>query len=135
MEYKYFLAAAFTLPIEERDRSVGPSPAEMKVPVGLPVTASPGTSADGDLPDLADLFGESDADEPALEPERADVALKVVDRRFRSKQPEPADPPPLAPPPEEPPYKGTRTLFMGVPLRSRRGKEVMGAVQKVVNQP
>ena len=135
--YKYFLATAFTLPIKKRCSSSeeGPPPGKGKeTPVGSQDTASPSPLVGQDLPGMADLFGEHDADDQALESEGAFIALKVVDRRLRSKKPEPKEPPPLPPPPEEPPSKGTRTLFMGVPLRSRRGKEVMGAVQKVVNQ-
>ena len=94
-----------------------------------------------ELPAMHDLFGEA---EPALRlmhpgPE---PALKVVEHRFKEKGPEPEGPkpagqdPPLPPPAEEPPdsHVQTRTLFLAVPLRTRKGKEVLAAVQLLVNR-
>ena len=102
---------------------------------------SPGESAPAelpDLPDMADLFGEAEAETLLSLAEGDNPALRVVERRFRAKAPEPkpelSEDSPLPPPVKEPPSRGHRTLFLGVPLRTRRGKEVLGAIQQVSNR-
>ena len=85
-----------------------------------------------DLPGMADLFG---------------PAERAVRCRARHKRPEEPDDsieagdgpdadlakePPLPPPKELPPVK-YRTIFLGVPLRSKKGKEVLGAIQSLIN--
>ena len=137
--YKYFLATAFTLPLQRR---VSPfsasSPEEHKrIPAAEQEIGHPSAGVlEPDLPDMSDLFGPTDEEDMVLESADNVPAVRVVDRRYRSKKPEPApdEPPPLPPPSTQPPLQGYRTLFMGIPLRSRRGKEVLAAVQKVVIQ-
>ena len=66
-----------------------------------------------------------------------DASVRVVSHRFRAKKPEPREEDtesPLPPPPTAPPDGKTRTLFMGVPLRSRKGRESLGAVQALINR-
>ena len=136
--YKYFLASAFTIPLEPKTSVEATEDQRLQAPqVSEPVPA------DLDLPDMAELFGE----EPELYAlEGGSVpAVKVVEHRFLEKAPEPEGPvrvdtlpaaaePPLPPPKEEPPAVSTRTLFMAMPLRSRAGKEVMLAVQALISR-
>ena len=89
---------------------------------------------------MVDLFGEEDEAALELVAPGVDGALRVVSHRFRSKGPEPGEsttepplPPPLEPPPELV-YPATRTLFLGIPLRSRKGGEAMAAVQALINR-
>ena len=76
------------------------------------------------------------------------VGLRVVARRFRGKAPEPEEKevpisaveaeqavePPLPPPKAPPKLLSQRTLFLKTPIRTRRGKEVLGAVQALINK-
>ena len=68
--------------------------------------------------------------------------LDKVTTRVRGKRPKdpdvdtsllvpPKKEPPLPPPPDPP---STRTLFMGTPLRSKHAKEVVPAVQAMINR-
>ena len=113
--YKYFLASAFTIPLEFNS-------------VNGPEKTSPGKDAEPpeaaphgmDLPDMRDLFGAEESDEPALVPlgGGAGASLKVVEHRFHGKRPEPEGPP--LPPPADPPIdvpSKTRTLFLAVPFK------------------
>ena len=122
--YKYFLASAFSIPLAptSEDKAGGPG-TEAKPGV------EPGDAPDEMyLPDMAELFG--DDDEPELVSAGVEgPSLKVVERRFRHKLPEPegpgrahttgepTEPPPLPPPSKAPagPVVRTRTLFLAVP--------------------
>ena len=85
----------------------------------------------------------SDLAEGQLQLEKVEVADKAIRCRIRAKRPEvsddPVDPlpdeePPLPPPAPAPPEVSTCTLCMGFPLRSKKGREVYGAVQAMVNK-
>ena len=146
MGYMYFLAAAFTIPIR-RDKDFSrddPDPKPVDATLGVEEHQEDSASRENEpfeLPDMADLFG---GEELGVVPPEDVPLLSVVSRRFGAKKPEPTieeAQPPLPPPSEAPPtsseappaFKG-RTLFMGVPLRSRKGKETLGAVQALVNR-
>ena len=63
--------------------------------------------------------------------------VAVIDRRIRGKQSEklPEEEPPLPPPKEPPNIPGShRALFLGIPTRSKSGKEVLLAVQLLVSR-
>ena len=134
--YKYFLACAFTIPLQ-------PIPPEEKSDAEIPAG------------DAVALVGAEAPDEPCLvvEPVLEDgISVEAVRVRVRGKRPEdpeddmnleglfgeePPLPPPSFPPPEEQAVVGpvsTRTLFLGVPLRSKKGREVFGAVQALINR-
>ena len=143
--YKYFLAAAFTIPLNSKKKEL--PPAEGQLPTAEPMQRlEPPASEVGpvgdevELPDMVDLFGEEDEAALELVAPGVDGALRVVSHRFRSKGPEPGEsttdpplPPPLEPPPELV-YPTTRTLFLGIPLRSRKGGEAMAAVRALINR-
>ena len=138
--YKYFLACAFMVPLVRAS--------------GTPVESFTGkvepVAPNLDLPDMAELFPEGV--DGALELEPAPEAMgKAVRFRIREKRSEdldslssgvvevPEEAPPLPPPAGEPPKDGaiavaTRLLCMGTPLRSKKGREVCGAVQAIINQ-
>ena len=134
--YKYFLACAFTMPVtaSAASEAAGPvSGAEMLEPEGLEPVDGIDVSAPVD-------GGPADA----TSDDGAGVAfhLDKVTTRVRGKRPEdpdvdshspvpPHEEPPLPPPPCPP---STRTLFMGTPLRSKHAKEVVPAVQAMINR-
>ena len=133
--YRYFLACAFSVPLPfedsgeySDDQGKGALPSEDPPPAGV---------ADRD-----ELVEVSDDD---MDLERLFEAMgKVVRSRARSKRPEEPDsvpgklpsedPEPPLPPPKDPPPVRTRTLCLGIPLRSKRGREVCGAVQSLINK-
>ena len=126
--YRYFLAFAFTVPIFPVGAGVGliEDPARM-ASVYLDPEGSDGVG-DEDLPGLLPVF--------SLGSESGLKGAPVVDKvthRIRAKGPEPADVPD-SPEGDVPPVVPTRTLFMGVPLRAKKAKEVLPAVQAVVNK-
>ena len=109
-------------------------------PLEAPVPASP---LPDDVPALSDLFPEEPSGALTLEPSEG-VDAKAVRVRVRAKRPEgreattgpgdlPEQDPPLPPPPEVPPAP-TRMLCLGTPFRSKKGKEVCGAVQATINR-
>ena len=125
--YRYFLAFAFTVPIFPVGAGVGliEDPARM-ASVYLDPEGSDGVGGE-DLPGLLPVF--------SLGSESGLKGAPVVDKvthRIREKGPEPADVP--DPQGDVPPAVPTRTLFMGVPLRTKKAKEVLPAVQAVVNK-
>ena len=138
--YKYFLACAYTLAV----RPAIPDHEEPKEP---PVVLE-GSGCVEELPSMEELFGDR---------------LGAVRARVRGKRPEPlepatgssganeppsasrpAEPPPLPPPKEpladdEPGGRGvssvaTRTLCLALPVRSKKGKVVLAAVQLLINK-
>ena len=126
--YRFFLACAFT----------------------VPVSGVPGVEERSDIR----LEGDEVSDEPPMLVEASGDAgdfgagVSKVTHRVVGKRPEPSGPddgvrcpdafpleaPPLPPPSEPPAPVKTRTLFLGVPLRSKRSKEVFPAVQAVINR-
>ena len=130
--YRFFLACAFT----------------------VPVSGVPGVEERSEIR----LEGDEVSDEPPMLVEASGEAgdfgagVSKVTHRVVGKRPEsPDDPsgpddgvrcpdafpledPPLPPPSEPPAPVKTRTLFLGVPLRSKRSKEVFPAVQAVINR-
>ena len=133
--YRYFLACAYSVP--------------------CPPTFVPGVSGStkgGDSPaPLVNMLPEEDEDMcmhevedlPSME-ELFGPAERAVRFRARYKRPEavdldvtgvddPREPAPL-PPPCEPPPVLHRTVFLGVPLRCKKGKEVLGAVQSLLTK-
>ena len=146
--YRYFLACAFTLPLwggtEAPVTGTGPSPGHETDPVERGDGSFEEPSLAPDIPRMEDLFP------PELEPlsvVQSAVSEKAVTHRVRFKRPEASDvsgtsavseaepfaEPPL-PPPADPPELVVKTLCLGVPLRSKKGKEVLPAVQAVVNR-
>ena len=144
--YRYFLACAFTVPVQPLSSASTPDPdcsdeTELRKK-GDAVGSVPSLAPD--LPSWQELFGpdEAELDTPAA------VFQKAVTHRVRSKGPEggglPRDEtlgpiidadPPLPPPPGPPPEMPlTRTLCLGMPLRTKAGKEVLPAVQATVNR-
>ena len=123
--YRFFLACAFT----------------------VPVSAVPGVEEHSEIrPE-----GDEVSDEPPMLVEASGGVSKVTHRVVGKRPESPDDPsgpddgvrcpdafpleaPPLPPPSEPPAPVKTRTLFLGVPLRSKRSKEVFPAVQAVINR-
>ena len=133
LNYRYFLACAFTVPLPE----------------SRPGSELPGGDVpDKEVPEAGDRGPEMEpVDDMGLD-SLFDALEKAVHVRIREKRPEPSfsgsfpkgpadaeplEPPPL-PPPAHPPVLRTRTLCIGTPLRSKRGKEVFGAVQVLLNK-
>ena len=140
--YRYFLACAYSVPLSPTF-----VPSGLATGVGgedIEPLSSAVEEADedvrlevvSDLPDMSDLFG---------------PAERAVRFRARHKRPEDADMPsggpgaaseesaisedaPPLPPPKDPPPVKYRTMFLGVPLRSKKGKEVLGAIQSLINK-
>ena len=143
--YKYFLACAFTVPLELSNdpSSTGQEGSDEVLPRDLKESMA-GASPPLDLPDMAELFSDVSAAELHLEPVNEGQA-RAVRFRARSKRPEAPDgrledgpeceaEPPLPAPPYPPSAVVYRTLCTGVPIRSKTGKEVMGAVQALINR-
>ena len=139
--YRYFLACSYAVP---RGYEV---PSESVAPVGVTEDCVP---EDGGYSPLANPPEERWEASGELFPELflpgsegGVEAVKVVSHRFKGKQSEPAvgDEAPVGVEveggvgelPVEPKYKNL-TLFVGLPLRTKRGKEVLLAVQSVVNK-
>ena len=154
--YKYFLACAFSLPVYAveaaekgeaslpEDHAVGPA----KIPEGAGLDGVPGMevrpSSEDEDEGIAGLF-DYEPEELVLEMAEGPAGSKAVRFRARSKRPEAADaeaepapvpdePPPLPPPAEAPSEYVVRTLCLATPLRSKRGREVLGAVQGIINR-
>ena len=146
--YRYFLAAAFTIPLkfgEESPKGATEEPiAEIRPDSSEPpevlVLERPEGPMDGDIPSMEELFGDDGEVDPVGAAPGSETVLRAVSHRFRVKKPEPEEAleelpePPLPPPAEAPPYPKTRTLFLGTPLRTRNGKEALGAVQALINR-
>ena len=142
LNYRYFLACAFTVSL--LPRVSGPLEGEAREETGEPPSSAG--------PDLAEVPGELLPVEPVLKdlPSMEELfGVAAVRFRMRSKGPEgseevprpplelgpePSEDPPLPPPVEEPPPIKTRMLCLAVPLRSKKGKKVLGAIQSVVNR-
>ena len=139
--YRYFLACAFTIPMPPYG-VLPPESAPTAVPSGSP---APATEQE-DL--FKEVFGSDFENEDALadmlEPlgEEASVSglavgVGKVTRRVSKKGPEspsePPEPPPLPPPSKDPSVR-TRMLTLGVPLRSKKIREVLPAIQGVINR-
>ena len=128
--YRYFLACAFAVPI--LPPSVSP---QVEGPASDPPDA-PIPAAPPELELLSDeglAIGEEAVDDGA----GIGPWLDKVTFRIRGKRPEPADDPveePPLPPPVDPPPVKTRMLFMAVPLRTKHAKEVLPAVQSLINR-
>ena len=142
--YRYFLACAFSVPISPKSVVEATSPGKDQEPSPKLEPESSASSPDG-LEESAVI--------PPQPEEEVDEGMgnlwEAMDRavryRARAKRPEKPDElsgegvervdgdPPLPPPSEPPPVK-TRTLCLGIPLRSKKGKEVMGAVQSMLNR-
>ena len=134
--YKYFLACSYAVPkgYEVPSEPVAPVKApedgDYVPPEHLP---EEGMEASGEL--FPELF--------LSELEGGIEAVKVVSHRLKGKQSEPAvcDEAPggvgveggVGEMPVEPKYKNL-TLFVGMPLRTKRGKEVLLAVQSIINR-
>ena len=142
--YRYFLACAFTIPLSPKPPvaaadSGDKGDKDLPVDHGIPVEAGLPEESDSIDDWIDELFRGEIA--PELEVGFPGVE-KAVRFRVRSKAPQerdddsstPEPPPPLPPPAEAPVKVVTRTLCLGVPLRSKKGKEVMGAVQQVINR-
>ena len=139
--YRYFLACAFTIPMPPYG-VLPPESAPMAVPSGSPVPAT----EQEDL--FKEVFGSDFENEDALadmlEPlgEEASVSgfalcFAKVTHRVSKKGPESPselhEPPPLPPPSKDPSVR-TRMLTLGAPLRSKKIREVLPAIQGVINR-
>ena len=129
--YRYMLACTYAVPDKfgRADKGSGeldeyvPSDCEPLVPVQDSVTAGSGGENSSDL--LADLW---DLPEPG-----EDLGIKAVTHRVRKKGPEGDDS--REPGLEDGPTKSKHlTLFIGIPLRSKKGREVYPQVQGVINK-
>ncbi|CAE7427987.1 GIP [Symbiodinium sp. CCMP2592] len=135
--YCYFLAFAYAIPstfvTESPDTSEGSDPVPEECGHMVPIESEGFVPKypDGDKGARADdeLFRELDQIPLSLEEVRAE--LKAVTHRVKGKQPEPADSG-ESPALEE--HKGYKTLFMGVPIRSKHGREVLPHVQSMINR-
>ena len=129
--YRYFLACSYTVP--ERYGPLLPKDADC--PEYAP--SEPGEVIEEEPKDIEDLvlFGDLEALPETVGDSR--ILVKVVDRRVRGKKPE-SSPVEVELPQEEdsevPKAVGTRTLFLGTPLRSKKGREVMLQVQGIINR-
>ena len=126
--YKYFLAGAYSVP-----RKYTPERAELlsmdEYEPSECAELLPEESAAGvELESIDALFQLPDR------PEGSDAVVRAVAHRVRSKRPEVADPLVEQDPEEEAPAALYRTLFLGIPLRSKKGREVMLQVQGLVNR-
>ena len=135
--YRYFLACAYTVPCDYRPEVPGD-----EAPKGVPLLESSETSekapaaggigeVEGDL--FPELWNSSEDDG------EGGHGAKAVRVRVRKKRPEDEDPDPLKPDDsgvEVTSAKGLkfRTLFMGTPLRTKKGKEVLSQVQCIINR-
>ena len=155
--YRYFLAAAYSVPVEpveirpEFSKDVSPvegeleeyEPSEIEGETGSAVRSCPALAGDGES-----LHAE---DEELCQEVLGGLGAKALFRRVKDKvfpAVEPLDPStsfavPGTQPGDELPGEGTggvggkvktRTLFMGIPLKSKRGAEVMAQVQALVNR-
>ena len=143
--YKYFLAGAFTLPLPTA--MAGSVESERPPLATLADSRETGDGGVGDSPLAPDIPRMDELFPPEGEPlseVQGSVTEKAVTHRFRSKRPgaeellppeggAPLEEPPL-PPPADPPPVSTRTLCLGIPLRSKTGKEVLPAVQAMINK-
>ena len=147
--YKYFLACAFTVPLPPVRKKEPPSD-DVEVRASETEEAAQALEPVGDSEEAVALYAVTrkvrhkgpEAPEPvgeASEDEFPDIEALLGD-------PPPLPPPAIAPPDStvEPallehtadtgtPLK-TRTLCLGVPMRSKKGREVFGAVQSVINK-
>ena len=138
--YRYFVACAFTIPHKQKDPPADPekdvdlSPAEAELDEELaeyaPSKVGVSSLRNHQFEDaIKAVFDTCNT--------QSDPMVAVIDRRVRGKQPEkfPQEDPPLPPPKESPGVtSGHRSLFLGIPTRSKSGKEVLLAVQLLVSQ-
>ena len=127
--YRYFLACAYSVPDKYSPSGTGEEStdatraAETKDAAGV-----------GQIDDLFPELWELSDDSPL-----SDGGAKAVHVRIRGKRPEDEDP--ISCDPEDPALSEGkeskvkfRTLFLGVPLRTKRGKEVLSQVQCLINR-
>ena len=132
--YRYFLACAYTIPggfapaVSEKRKDDDP---EEFVECGHLVRekgdGDPGGVGSIPLDPGDDLLRELDEIPLSLDEAR----VQVVTRRARSKRPEEED---LGEVADDSATKGRRTLFVGVPLRTKSGKETLHQVQGIINR-
>ena len=134
--YRYFLACAYTIPgefapgsgrDESKDDDYAPSECGHMVS-DKPSKGTVDTPGALDSSGEQDLFQELDAIPLSLEEV---VGVKSVTRRVSRKRPEDPD---LEEGPAPKGIKGRRTLFLGVPLRTKQGRETMHQIQGMVNR-
>ena len=137
--YRYMLAFAYAIPNKfEVDKSTDsleeyePSECGQLVPEPGDPSGNVGQSGDQEelFPELFSLPGNDD---------EGDFVIKAVTHRMRSKRPEAdgADEEPLlSGEPTVPKARAGshRTLFLGVPVRTKQGKEVLPQIQGVINK-
>ena len=126
--YKYFLACAYSIPISLNDGSSSPVKDSQKFQGRVPPHVS------GDVLEEADLGHEAGGEPGELElcdddslysPDDPLASLTKVTHRYRTKGPETPDS-------AEPELVQTKTMFLGVPLRTKKASEVMPAVQSII---
>ena len=129
--YRYFLACSYTVPGRYEPLLAKDADCPEYAP------SEPGEVLEEEPRDIEDLvlFGDLEALPESVGDSR--IFVKVVDRRVRSKKPESSPVQvelPRAEVSEVPKAVGTRTLFLGTPLRSKKGREVMLQVQGIINR-
>ena len=132
--YRYFLACAYAVPDGFYPESPD-SPMTEKNPGSDPLEGK-GSKEAGDVgkagEDLFPELWESD------EEQGAEAEVKAVNVRVRTKRPEDPDPLPGevkdSERGEDERIRKFRTLFLGIPLRTKKGKEVLLQVQCIINR-
>ena len=126
--YKYFLAGAYTVPKKYTPEGTESISLEEYEPSEC-AELLPEESATGvELESIDELF------KLPLPSEGSDARMMAVTTRVRGKQPEAEDPLEGDKPGEGSAGLSYRTLFLGVPLRSKKGREVLLQVQGLVNR-
>ena len=129
--YKYFLACAYSIPISLNARPSSPckKPPDSEEPQGSQDCVVPEESLDAFLKDdmdqthgLEPLSSELLDDVSMYSPDELPASMSKVTHRYRVKGPES--------PNEE--QVQTKTMFLGVPLRTKKAQEVTPAVQTVI---
>ncbi|CAE6948457.1 GIP [Symbiodinium sp. CCMP2592] len=133
--YRYFLACAYTIPDSYCPEGLEvKGDAERVAPAEDDASHSAGATGIGEFEDLfPELWDLPEVGTTSVEGVKA-VRFRVKEKRPEDEDPlveEPADS--SSPVVAEPKFK-TRTLFLGTPLRTKRGKEVLSQVQCLINR-
>ena len=134
--YRYFLAFAYTIPstfvpeTEEQDGDAEYEPSEcgQMVPEGNEATVESTVNPREGLEEQALL---QELDQIPLSWDETRAELRVVNYRVKGKQPEQEG---IEDSSREEGIKGYKTLFLGVPIRSKRGREILPHIQGTINR-
>ncbi|CAE7204092.1 unnamed protein product [Symbiodinium microadriaticum] len=126
--YKYFLAGAYTVPKKYTPEGTESISLEEYEPSECAELLPEESATAVELESIDELF------KLPLPSEGSDARIMAVTTRVRGKQPEAEDPLEGDKPGEGSAGLSYRTLFLGVPLRSKKGREVLLQVQGLVNR-